>query len=60
MAKKKTLAGDLIDITVAAAIAGPAIQITGTIPGPVGRGTQSLIGVALLKGAANLVDDDII
>lgn len=57
--KKKTLVGGLLDITVGAAIAKPAIETVGAadIPSPLKTGTQSLIGVALLKGAIDLTED---
>ncbi len=54
--KRKSLSQDLVDLTVAAAIAGPAIQVVGAsgIPAPLARGTSSLIGVGLLSGAADI------
>ena len=55
--KDKTLVEDLIDITVATPIAGAAIGLVGAsgLPAPLARGTQSLIGLGLLKGAADIV-----
>ncbi len=56
MAKKKTLVEDLIGITIAVPIAGAAIGFVGSsgLPAPLARGTQSLIGVGLLAGAADI------
>lgn len=55
--RKSSLTEDLIGFTVATPIAGAAIQqvggVTGLPPGLV-KGTQSLIGVGLLKGAADI------
>ncbi len=57
---KRTLTGDLIDITVAAAIAGPAIGgvASSPLPAPLKSGTSSLIGVGLLKGAADILEEE--
>ncbi len=51
--KRRSLSQDLIELTVAGAIAGPAIGIIGAsgIPAPLAQGTSSLIGVGLLRGA---------
>ncbi len=58
MAKRKSLSQDLIDLTVAGAIAGPAIQVVGAsgLPAPLARGTSSLIGVGLLSGAVDILE----
>ena len=57
--KRKSLSQDLVDLTVAAAIAGPAIQVVGAsgIPAPLAKGTQSLIGLALLKGGVDIIEN---
>ncbi len=56
MAKKRTLVEDLIGLTIATPIAGAAIGLVGSsgLPAPLARGTQSLIGVGLLKGAVDI------
>ena len=57
--KKKTLAGNLLDLTIGAAVAGPALTEleAANIPSSLKTGTQSLIGVGLLKGASELGED---
>ena len=54
--KRKSLSQDLVELAVAGAIAGPAIQVVGAsgIPAPLARGTSSLIGVGLLQGAVKI------
>ncbi len=58
MAKQRTLVEDLIGITVATPIAGAAIGLVGAsgLPAPLARGTSSLIGIGLLKGAADIAE----
>lgn len=58
MAKKRTLVEDLIGITIAVPIAGASIGFVGSsgLPAPLARGTSSLIGVGLLKGAADIAE----
>ncbi len=58
MAKDKNLVKGLIGLAVAAPIAGASIGIIGSsgIPVPLARGTSALIGVGLLKGAAEIVE----
>lgn len=57
--KEKTLTEDLIDITVAAPLAGVAAGVAAAhIPAPLGQATGSLIGVGLLKGAADIAKKD--
>ena len=58
MAKKKTLVQGLIGITIATPIAGASIALLGSsgLPGPLARGTSSLIGIGLLKGAADIAE----
>lgn len=54
--KKKSLSGDMLDLTVGTVIAAPALQIVGEsdLPPALRTGTQSMIGVGLLKGASKL------
>ncbi len=56
--KDRTLVEDLVDITVATPIAGAAIGLVGGsgLPAPLAKGTQSLIGLGLVKGAADIVE----
>lgn len=58
MARKKSLTEDLIDITIAAPLAGAAIGIVGNsgLPAPLAKGTSALIGVGLLKGGIDIVE----
>ena len=56
MGKKKSLSGDLIDLTVATSMGGAAIQTVNAsgLPAPLAHGTSSMIGVGLLKGASDI------
>jgi len=58
---KKNLTGKMIDLTVASAVGGAAAGVIGGatgIPAPIRQGTQAMIGIGLLGGAANIVEDE--
>lgn len=56
--KRRSLSQDLVEIAIAAPLAGAAIGIVGNsgLPVPIARGTQSLIGVKLIQGAAKTLE----
>ena len=60
--EKKSLVGGFTDLLGGVVIGGAAIGVIGGstgLPAPLRTGLSSLIGVRLVKGATDLIDEDL-